>query len=62
MPLSQRTLRGEAKCYANTSSKLGHDKLTSVGFWSFIATVALNVSTKAKISSRIVPGGNANSM
>ena len=62
MPPSQRTLGGETKCHANTSSKLGHDKLASAGFWSFIATVALNISTKAKVSSRIVLGGNANSM
>ena len=53
MPLSLLTLRDEAKCYANTSNKLDHGKLTNAGFWSFIATVALNISTKAKVSSRI---------
>ena len=62
MPPSQRILEGETKCYANTSNKLAHDKLTSAGSWSFIATVALNISTKAKVSSRIMPGGNASSM
>ena len=54
--------RKETKYYANASNNLGRDKLSSAGFWSFIPTVALNISTKAKVSSRIVPGGNANSI
>ena len=62
MPPSQRILEGKAKYYANTSNKLAHDKLTSAGSWSFIAAVALNISTKAKVSSRMLPGGNANSI
>ena len=40
---------------------LGHDKLTSEGFWSFVPTVTLDISTRVKVSSRRVPGGNANS-
>ena len=62
MPPSQRILGGEAKSHANRSNSLGHDKLTLLGFWSFIPTVALKISTKAKVSSRIVPGGNANAL
>ena len=61
MPSSQRFLGEEAKCYGKMSNSLGHEKLTSAGFWLFVPTVALKISTKAKVSSRRVLGGNANS-
>ena len=59
---SQRIDGGEAKYYADTSNSLGHDKRTAAGFGLFVPTVALNISSKAKVSSRRVPGGNASSM